>query len=191
MSFINKHNLIKTKNNNQERFTLNKTEFSNIYFYKYRNKYILGNLNNEYYYLKLPNITIFEANKDFITFVSKKDKNKSAFTKFVENLKEFLLGFKILYTKRIKIRGLGYKVSKEDNFLVFRLGYSKQILVSIPNQLKDFVIKKNLLIVKSLDKNFLGNFVHFLIGLKKRDIYKGKGLSLEYKIRKLKPVKKK
>jgi ribosomal protein L6P/L9E len=190
MSLTNKHNLIKIENDNQEKFIISKIEFPDVFFSKYKGKYILGNSNNQQY-IKMSSAIVFDINENSITFISKDIKNKSVFVKFIENLKNFLFTRSFLYTKRVRIRGLGYKVLKEENSLIFRLGYSKQILVSIPDQLEDFVIKKNLLIVKSLDKNFLGNFAHFLIGLKKRDIYKGKGLSLEYKLRKLKPVKKK
>ena len=48
-----------------------------------------------------------------------------------------------------------------------------------------------MLILKSFDKVLLGNYANFLCSLRKRNLYTGKGLLLEYNEKNLKPIKKK
>lgn len=191
MNLVSKSELSKTKVFNKEKFVIQKDKFTNVLFSKYKNKHILSYSKNKEFYLVLPSFIDFKISEKDITFFNINDDNNSAFSRFVYNLKFFLSNIKVLYTKRIRISGLGYKVLNEEGLLSFRLGYSKPIQMVKPYKLEDIIIKKKLLVIKSLDRNFLGNFSHFLIGLKKRDVYKGKGLSLEYKKRNLKPVKKK
>ena len=191
MNLASNNELNNTKFINNEKFVICKNEFSNILFFKYKNRYFLSSSKNPKSYLVLPIHINFNLSEKDITFFDRTNNNRSVFLRFVENLKSFLSNNKVLYTKRIRISGLGYKVLNEEGLLSFRLGYSKPIQIVKPYKLEEIVIKKKLLIIKSFDRNFLGNFSHFLIGLKKRDAYKGKGLSLEYNKKNLKPVKKK
>jgi large subunit ribosomal protein L6 len=172
-------------------YSVKKVQLLGILLYKYKNQYFLVDSKNRINFFIIPNMVNIKSDKLNINFTIESEKYKSIFDTIISGLKNFLFNNKLVYTKRVKIFGLGYKVLKEDKYLVFNLGYSQPLKIEIPYYLEDIIIKKNILIIKSSDKIALGNFIHFITHLKKRDIYKGKGLSLEYQTKKLKTVKKK
>lgn len=167
------------------------TELTNYTLYMYKNKYIVVKLTNTKEFIQIPSNIQLRFNKSQIIFHSKEEFTNE-FNKFINILNLFLSsGKKEVFIKRIKIRGLGYKIVREGSNLVLSLGYSMPIRIEVPLKISNTAIKKNMVIIESYDKMFLGNFVSLLCSLKKRDIYKGKGLSLEYNNQKLKIIKKK
>jgi large subunit ribosomal protein L6 len=60
------------------------------------------------------------------------------------------------FEKKLKIIGVGYRVEQQENVLVFRLGYSHEIIFQQPKGIK-FTIEKNTLItVAGADKTLVG-----------------------------------
>jgi ribosomal protein L6P/L9E len=171
-------------------FLLN--QFLQYTFYKSHDKYFICKSDNKNFFIQLPSQINVKVEKDCVHFFVKEKAHLSTFDQFISNLESFLkLENKDSFVKRIKISGLGYKVIKENGELSFSLGYSSPIKTKIPEYITDVIIKKNLLVLKSFNKVFLGNFVSLLSNIKGKDVYKGKGLSLEYSSSKLKPIKKK
>jgi len=98
----------------------------------------------------------------------------------VANLKNALLGVMSKFEKKIKLVGVGYKVSKTNNCLNFNLGYSHAIEVDVPEKVEVEVLKNQTdLILKSIDKRELGDFCAKLAKLRKVEPYKGKGVVIE------------
>lgn len=96
-------------------------------------------------------------------------------------IKGVLQGFKL----NLFLKGIGFKAFIEDNVLILKLGYSHDIRVTIPENVK-IINQTNQLIFKSIDWIFLTQYVHFIKRYKKPEPYKGKGLLLknEFIIRK-------
>lgn len=166
-------------------------KLSGYFLYNYQNKSLLIKKTNPEEFIQIPRNIQIQSDQTSIKFFSK-SKFKNELVKFTSILNLFLVKEKQeAFVKRIRIKGLGYKILREENDLILNLGYSKPIKTGIPTQISNIIIKKSIVVLESLDKVFLGNFASLLFSLKKRDIYKGKGLSLEYSNSKLKVIKKK
>jgi large subunit ribosomal protein L6 len=168
--------------------TKNLSDYS---LFNYKDKSLIIKKTYPEEFIQIPTNINLKSDQNSIKLFSKL-KLKNEFMNFISILNSFLFkDKKEVFVKRIKIKGLGYKISKEEDNLILNLGYSKPIKTKIPTQISNIIVKKTIVVVESLDKVFLGNFASLLFSLKKRDIYKGKGLSLEYSNSKLKAIKKK
>lgn len=95
---------------------------------------------------------------------------------------------KKMYYSELELIGLGYRISVKNKILRLKLGYSHIIFVVIPGLI--FVTKrKTKLLVYSLKKKLLSNFVSRLLRFKKLNVYKIKGLKQKAVFTKLKPGK--
>lgn len=99
------------------------------------------------------------------------------------------------FTNKIMLFGIGFrswscKINNMFKFVVLKIGFSKDICVKIPSNIKMIVLKPTLILFKSLDKDTLNQFVAFLRSIKIPDSYKGKGLRYIKEITTLKAGKK-
>ncbi len=90
----------------------------------------------------------------------------------VENM---ILGVNKAFEKKLILEGIGYKADIVGSELVMKLGFSHQIKVAIPKELK-VVSEKNTISVSGVDKEYVGRFIAELRALKKPEPYKGKGM---------------
>ena len=77
--------------------------------------------------------------------------------------------------------GVGYRVSVQGQLLIFSLGYSHEIQLMLPAEVKAEVpdVKKGenpVLILKSSDKQLIGQVAAKIRSLRKPEPYKGKGI---------------
>ncbi|MDV3167853.1 MAG: 50S ribosomal protein L6 [Candidatus Phytoplasma stylosanthis] len=110
-------------------------------------------------------------------------KNNQVFMKKIHGTTRALLfnmitGLKKSFIKKIEIVGLGYDVEKKDSKLIFNLGFSHTISLIIPSNLEIEIIKNKEIIVKGIDKQFVGEFAAKILKLRKPEPYKGKGIRL-------------
>ena len=118
-----------------------------------------------------------EDNKLFIT-VKKRFKGSSA----VWGLHRALLANKVkgveqVFTKNVRIHGLGYKAQPVGNKLVFSLGYSHKVEFVVPDDVKVQIDKTGQqLEFSSIDKFALGNACDAVRLLKLPEPYKGTGI---------------
>ncbi len=83
------------------------------------------------------------------------------------------------YEKKLKLVGVGYTVSKKGKDLVLNLGYSHPIVMTDPELITTEVPNDKEIVVKSIDKAFLGNYVANIRKWRKPEPYKGKGILFE------------
>lgn len=95
------------------------------------------------------------------------------------------------FKKVLLLKGLGFKVFKEEKQLIFKLGYSHDVIVDIPSGIKAELLKANQFILYSSDWEKLTQFCANLKKLRKINPYKGKGLLFKNESKKLKEEKKK
>ncbi len=97
------------------------------------------------------------------------------------------------YEKKLLIMGVGYAVKMEGKKFVFSLGLSHKINFDIPQSIEAQVeqdAKGNFIItLKSIDKQFLGEYAAKIKALRKPEPYKGKGIRYFGEYIKLKPGK--
>ncbi len=79
------------------------------------------------------------------------------------------------YEKKLIIEGLGYKAATEGETLVLNVGYSHQVKVKNPENIK-FGVEKNIISIIGIDKNLVGQTAAKIRKIKPPEPYKGKGI---------------
>ncbi|MGI8951860.1 MAG: 50S ribosomal protein L6 [Chitinophagaceae bacterium] len=84
------------------------------------------------------------------------------------------------YKKELELVGVGFKASNQGNVLDLSLGYSHNIVVEIPKELKVATITEKgqnpKISLEGSDKQLLGQVAAKIRGLRKPEPYKGKGV---------------
>lgn len=84
------------------------------------------------------------------------------------------------YRKEMELVGVGYRVSNNGQILDFSLGYSHNILLQLPKEIKiETKSERNknpLIILESCDKELLGMVCAKIRSFRKPEPYKGKGI---------------
>jgi large subunit ribosomal protein L6 len=80
------------------------------------------------------------------------------------------------FTKALEIVGVGYRVEKKGQALVFNVGYSHPIEYQLPNGVDASVEKQNRITLTSIDKELLGLTAAKIRAFRKPEPYKGKGI---------------
>jgi len=87
------------------------------------------------------------------------------------------------YTKTLELVGVGFKASNQGNLLDLSLGYSHNIVVEIPKEIKVSTGqekgKNPKVVLTSVDKQLLGQVAAKIRSLRKPEPYKGKGVKFE------------
>jgi large subunit ribosomal protein L6 len=80
------------------------------------------------------------------------------------------------YSKKLEIKGTGYRVLAKGSDLEFALGYSHPIVVKAPEGISFTVEGANKLTVAGISKQQVGEVAANIRKLRKPDPYKGKGI---------------
>jgi large subunit ribosomal protein L6 len=87
------------------------------------------------------------------------------------------------YKKNLELVGVGFKASNQGNLLDLSLGYSHNIVVEIPKELKVATAQEKgqnpTISLEGIDKQLLGQVAAKLRGLRKPEPYKGKGVKYQ------------
>ena len=108
----------------------------------------------------------------------------------VAHIKNMIAGVNKAYEGKLLVEGIGYKSDVKGSELVLSLGFSHQVKVDIPKDVKVVVDKTGAIIVSGIDKEKVGQFLSTVKRLKKPEPYKGKGIRYDGEIIKRKQGKK-
>ena len=108
---------------------------------------------------------------------------------YSSHIKSMVEGVNKPFEKKLIIEGVGFKVELSGEELVFSLGFSHKINVSIPKGL-NVTVEKNTITVSGISKELVGQFTANIRELKKPEPYKGKGIRYENEIIRRKQGKK-
>jgi large subunit ribosomal protein L6 len=90
------------------------------------------------------------------------------------------------YKKELELVGVGYKASNVGNILDLSLGYSHNIIVEIPKELKVATATEKgqnpKIVLEGIDKQLLGQVAAKIRGLRKPEPYKGKGVKYKNEV---------
>ncbi|CAL4043369.1 50S ribosomal protein L6 [Buchnera aphidicola (Phyllaphis fagi)] len=96
------------------------------------------------------------------------------------------------FSKKLKLVGVGYKISIElNNIINMFLGYSHAIKYCLPHGIIAENISSTEIILKSIDKQLLGQVAANLRSKRKPESYKGKGIRYSDEFVRIKEAKKK
>ena len=80
------------------------------------------------------------------------------------------------YQKKLEVNGVGYRAAKSGSKLTLSLGYSHPVEMVDPEGVETTVEGQNVLIVKGIDKEKVGQFAAEIRDKRRPEPYKGKGI---------------
>lgn len=106
-----------------------------------------------------------------------KDKN-NFWGLYASLLSNKIIGVSKGFEKKLEINGVGYRWQLQGNKLDISIGFSHPVIFELPKGVDAEIDKekKNVLILKSIDKELLGKVASKIRALKKPEPYKGKGI---------------
>ena len=91
-------------------------------------------------------------------------------------LANMVTGVKDGFTKSMELQGVGYRVAKVGENLVFQVGYSHPVLVNPPAGITFAVESNTRLSITGIDKQIVGQVAANIRSIRKPEPYKGKGI---------------
>lgn len=80
------------------------------------------------------------------------------------------------YEKKLEVNGVGYRAAKAGNVLTLSLGYSHPVEMIDPDGLEAVLEGQNVIIVKGIDKEKVGQYAAEIRDKRRPEPYKGKGI---------------
>ena len=80
------------------------------------------------------------------------------------------------YEKKLEVNGVGYRAAKQGKKLTLNLGYSHPVEMEDPEGIETTVDGQNIIIVKGIDKEKVGQFAAEIRSKRGPEPYKGKGI---------------
>jgi large subunit ribosomal protein L6 len=98
-------------------------------------------------------------------------------------LNNMIIGVSQGFIKHMELVGVGYRASNQGQILELSLGYSHNIFLQLPNEIKlETKSERNQnpqIILESFDKQLLGQVAAKIRSLRKPEPYKGKGIKFK------------
>jgi len=95
-------------------------------------------------------------------------------------INNMVIGVDAGYKRELEIIGVGYKASSANNVLELQLGYSHNIFMAIPGEIKVTTTSEKgqnpKVILEGIDKELIGAVAAKIKSLRKVEPYKGKGI---------------
>ena len=103
----------------------------------------------------------------------KKMKSLHGLTRTLIN--NMVIGVSNGYEKKLEVNGVGYKAQKSGKKLTLSLGYSHPVEMEDPEGIET-VVEGNIITVKGIDKEKVGQFASEIRDKRRPEPYKGKGI---------------
>ena len=103
----------------------------------------------------------------------KKEKSLHGLTRSLLN--NMVVGVSTGFEKKLEVNGVGYRAAKSGNTLTLSLGYSHPVEMTDPEGVTTEV-QGNVIIVKGIDKEAVGQFAANIRDKRRPEPYKGKGI---------------
>ncbi|MBU6231253.1 MAG: 50S ribosomal protein L6 [Patescibacteria group bacterium] len=94
---------------------------------------------------------------------------------YASHIKNMIAGVNKPYEKKLIIEGIGFKADVKGKDLVLSVGFSHQVVMPIPADLK-VTSEKNIIAVSGIDREKVGQFAAQIRAVKKPEPYLGKGI---------------
>lgn len=125
--------------------------------------------------IEFPKHTYFTRESDYL-IIDHYFYDSALFGSLVRKTKKLVHGFALKYIVHLKLIGIGYRVRLENDTLIFRLGFSHEVSIAIPNKVNVILIKYNHLKIKSYNYELLQQFAYKIREFKIPEPFKGKGI---------------
>jgi large subunit ribosomal protein L6 len=128
-----------------------------------------------------PNISVeVNGNECLVTRSNDEKQNRAMHGLYRSLINNMVIGVSQGYKKELELVGVGYRVSNQGQVLEFSLGYTHQIFLGLPKEIKvETKMERNqnpLVILESADKQLIGQVCAKIRSFRKPEPYKGKGI---------------
>jgi len=128
-----------------------------------------------------PSITVtVEGNVVTVTRPDDEKLNRSMHGLYRSLIQNMVVGVSEGYKKSLELVGVGYRVSNQGQVLELALGYTHNIFLGLPAEIKvETKTERNqnpLIILESADKQLIGQVCAKIRSFRKPETYKGKGV---------------
>lgn len=100
---------------------------------------------------------------------------RSLWGTWAAHIRNMIVGVTTGFKKQLEMSGVGYRVAMQGKDLKLEVGYSHQVVFSIPASVT-VSVEKNVMTFESIDKELLGKVAAHVRDIKKPEPYKGKGI---------------
>jgi large subunit ribosomal protein L6 len=83
------------------------------------------------------------------------------------------------FSKKLQIKGVGYRAQLDGKNLVLNVGYSHAVYLTPPTSLSVLVESPTTLIISGIEKDIVGEFAAKVRSIRPPEPYKGKGIAYE------------
>jgi large subunit ribosomal protein L6 len=160
-------------------------------YLKENNKVSVKGPKGELHQIVSPDFTIKEENGTVVLErPSDQKRHKAMHGLYRALIANMVKGVSIGYKHQLELVGVGYKANAQSNVLELSLGYSHNVFLAVPPEIKVQAIQEKgqnpTVILEGIDKQLIGQVAAKLKSLRKIEPYKGKGIrfSNEYVRRK-------
>ena len=91
-------------------------------------------------------------------------------------INNMIIGVTTGFEKKMELVGVGYKAEKKGKTLVMSLGYSHPVEMEDPEGITTECPSQTEIVVKGIDKAFVGNYTANIRAWRRPEPYKGKGI---------------
>lgn len=104
--------------------------------------------------------------------------SRSLWGTYASHIRNMMKGVTEKFSKKLELRGIGYRVEMQGKNLKLLVGFSHPVLMEVPAGI-DVTIEKAFVTMTGIDKEAVGQFAANVRAVKKPEPYKGKGLRYE------------
>jgi large subunit ribosomal protein L6 len=132
-----------------------------------------GKLSQKYQSL----ISFENKGSEIVVSRANEEKQTRAYHGLYRNLlRNMVVGVSAGFSRTLQITGVGYRAEVHGNILLMNLGYSQEIYVGIPPDLKVVADPSGKVEISGIDKQRVGELAAQIRKLRKSEPYKGKGI---------------
>ena len=119
----------------------------------------------------------FKLDGNILTFATKSEEkvHRAFWGTYRALAQNVVTGLTTGYTKQLEINGVGYRAAVKGNVLNLQLGHSHDINFDLVDGL-EAIVEKNVITLKSHDKQLLGQAAAVIRSFRPPEPYKGKGV---------------
>lgn len=124
----------------------------------------------------MPGVTVKQdGDQIVVTRENDEPKNRSKHGLMRSLVANMVTGVSTGFTKQLEINGVGYRVALAGNQLKMNLGFSHEVVYTLPQGVSAKV-EQNVITIEGFDKQQVGQVAAEIRALKKPEPYKGKGI---------------
>ena len=125
---------------------------------------------------KIFTATVANEKNLIIKLIKKNEKSNIMWGTTRSIVNSALLGVSAGHEKVLELNGVGFRANLKGNQLSLQIGYSHDVLYTIPQDIKLIVEKSTIIKIMGIDKQLVGKVASEIKMLKPVEPYKGKGI---------------